>query len=386
VEERLAPTLSRRRVVFVVTGGALGGAERNVLEVARHLSRSDNAVVDFCALDAREGRAKSEALEAGFGWTHVGTRWHDGKLSTAAALSRFAWGLRRLRPDVVVATTNLPNVVSGLTWRRSGAKLFVWNQADVLGSKRIRSSSFGRALHGAPLVIVPAFHVRDWLVERYGVDSRRIHVIRSKVGLPAPREDRRAWRRRLGIGDDGVAACMLAHLHVGKDHETLLRAWRVVVDRLGSDGKPAVVVLAGRPAGSEASLTELVGKLDLRDSVRVVGEVDDVSGLLAACDLAVFSSRSEGLGRGATEPMYAGLPVAGTDIPGIREAVGDAGAAFLAPPGDAAALADRIVRLAADPELRAQVGRANAALVRERQSGPSTNDVYADLIRRSLRG
>jgi glycosyltransferase involved in cell wall biosynthesis len=117
-----------------------------------------------------------------------------------------------------------------------------------------------------------------------------------------------------------------------------------------------------------------------------VGEVDDVSGLLGACDLAVFSSRSEGLGRGATEPMYVGLPVVGTDVPGIREAVGDVGAAFLAPPGDAAGLADRIVRLAADPELRVQVGRANAALVRERQSAASTNDVYADLIRRSLRG
>jgi glycosyltransferase involved in cell wall biosynthesis len=378
--------LGRRRVVFVVTGGALGGAERNVLEVAHHLSRSENATVEFCALDAREGRAKSEALAAGFGWTHVGTTWRGRTLSRAAALARFAWGLRRLRPDVVVATTNLPNVVCGLTWRRSGARLFVWNQADVLGSTRIGPSSFGKALHAAPLVVTPAFHVRDWLVERYGADPKRIYVIRSKVGLPAPKDDPYTWRRRLGIGDDGVVACMLAHLHAGKDHETLLRAWRVVVDRLSADGTPAVVVLAGRPAGSESSLSALVGELDLRESVRVVGEVDDVSGLLGACDLAVFSSRSEGLGRGATEPMYVGLPVVGTDVPGIREAVGDVGAAFLAPPGDAAGLADRIVRLAADPELRVQVGRANAALVRERQSAASTNDVYADLIRRSLRG
>jgi glycosyltransferase involved in cell wall biosynthesis len=114
--------------------------------------------------------------------------------------------------------------------------------------------------------------------------------------------------------------------------------------------------------------------------LRVLGDVDDVSGLLGAVDLAVFSSRSECLGRGATEPMFAGLAVAGTDIPGIREAVGEAGESFLAAPGDAAGLAEAILRLAGDPDLRARVGAANAELVRSRQRAEVTTGAYAALL------
>jgi glycosyltransferase involved in cell wall biosynthesis len=109
-----------------------------------------------------------------------------------------------------------------------------------------------------------------------------------------------------------------------------------------------------------------------------------VSGFLGAPDLAVFSSRSELLGRGATEPMAAGLPVVGTDVPGIREALGEGGVPFLAPPGDAPGLAEVILRFATDPELRARVGRANSELIRARQSGLATSDVYMALLAETL--
>ena len=185
---------------------------------------------------------------------------------------------------------------------------------------------------------------------------RRIHVIRSEVSLPAAERSREEWRAELGLADGDLAACMLGHLHVGKDHDTLLRAWRLVVDALEGEGRRCVLLLAGRPAGTHHAIKALAFDLALRDRVRFLGDVEDVSGLLEAVDLAVFSSRSEALGRGATEPMYAGLPVVATDVPGIREAVGEPGLPFLAPPGEVAGLADSILRLARDAELRARVG------------------------------
>jgi glycosyltransferase involved in cell wall biosynthesis len=114
--------------------------------------------------------------------------------------------------------------------------------------------------------------------------------------------------------------------------------------------------------------------------------VDDVTGLLAAVELAVFSSRSELFGRGATEPMSVGLPVVGTDVPGIREAVGDVGAPFLAPPGDDETFAKAVVTFARDPALRARVGGANAELMKERQSADVTWKQYAKLVASVLAG
>jgi glycosyltransferase involved in cell wall biosynthesis len=381
-----AEGLAGKRVVFVVAGEVLGGAERNAIELAARFARVDGATVTICALDDTPGRAREVAEAEGITWRSVRMPWVGSRVAKAFSLLRVALVLRRLRPDVLLSPTNLPNVVCGLTWRLTGAKLCIWNQCDVLGTKRFSQGLFRRALHATPLVVTTAFHARDWVEREWGFDPRRIHVIRSEVRLADARDSRREWRSRLGLAEDDLAACMLAHLHSGKDHPTLLRAWRIVVDRLRDEGRDAVLLLAGRPAGSEDDLKALAFDLDLKEHIRFLGEVDDISGLLEAVDLAVFSSRSECLGRGATEPMYAGLAVAGTDTPGICEAVGEPGRPFLAPVGDERGLANAILRLARDPGLRARLGEANASLIRSRQCGEATSGQYATLVADALTG
>ena len=90
-----------------------------------------------------------------------------------------------------------------------------------------------------------------------------------------------------------------------------------------------------------------------------------------ALDLAVFCSQRELMPRGVTEPMAAALPVVATDLPGTREALGEADAGVLVAPGDPAVLADAILRLAHDADLRRRLGAANRAAVQGR-SDPET--------------
>jgi glycosyltransferase involved in cell wall biosynthesis len=378
--ESSRPLLQGKRLVFVLAGEVLGGAERGALELARDLALGEGASVRVCALDGRPGPARGLATEYGIPWTCVPTPWTGSRAHKAASLVRVAAGLRRMRPDVLVSATNLPNVVCGLTWRATGAPLCVWHQCDVFGSVRIGRRLFRRALHATPVVIAAASHGRDWLVEQFDVDPRRVHLVRTSADLPPAREDRATYRARLGLDEDDFVACMLAHLHSGKDHATLLHAWRLVVDRLAPNGRRPVVLFAGRDAGGGNAAKALAFDLDLRDYVRFLGEVDDVRGLLEACDLGILSSRSEMFARAVAEPMGVGLAVAGTDVPGIREVVGTPGEPFLAPPGDAPALADAILRLALDADLRARIGRANAELIAARQSHEATSHVYAALL------
>ena len=378
--------LEGKRVIFVFAGEVLGGAERGGLDLAVDLRRVDGVSAEICALDDRRGRARAVADEHGIPWSCIRTPWGGTRAHKALLLARVARGLRHLRPDVLISSTNLPNVVCGLTWRATGASLAVWNQCDVNGSTRFGQGLFRRALHASPLVVTAAYHARDWLVETFDVDPHRVHVVRTTVTLRPPRESGASWRERLGLGEDDVVGCMLAHFHGGKDHETLLRAWRLVVDRLPPRGRRPVLLLAGRDAGREDAAKALAFDLDLREFVRFVGELDDIGGLLDAADLAVLSSARECFPRGAMEPMAAGLPVVGTDVPGVSEAVGEPGAPYLAPSGDADALADAILRLVGEPELRARLGRANAELIRSRQSGDSTSRAYAGLLRDGLAG
>jgi glycosyltransferase involved in cell wall biosynthesis len=205
------------------------------------------------------------------------------------------------------------------------------------------------------------------LVEKLQVSAEKVTVIRNGVETGAPQLDRRAWRERLAVDDRSFVACMVANLHAHKDHATLLRAWQYVVRHFEAnrDGKKcsAVLVLAGRRDGAYESLAALARQLKIDESVRFVGAVSDVPGLLNAVDVSVFSSRSEGCPNAVLESMAAGLPVAGTNIAGIREVVGRT--ELLARVEDAEALSEVLLKLASDPALRARVGTENRERSRE---------------------
>lgn len=79
------------------------------------------------------------------------------------------------------------------------------------------------------------------------------------------------------------------------------------------------------------------------------------------------------------EAMAAGLPVVASDVGGVHEVVDDAATGFLVPPGDAAALAERIERLLRDDGLRAAAGAAGRRRVEERFSLPGWRASHLEL-------
>ena len=210
-----------------------------------------------------------------------------------------------------------------------------------------------------PLLIANSRAAGDYLVSFLGVPADRVRVVRQGVQQVVSQESGTEWRDRLGVDRDALVVSMLAHLHRGKDHETLLRAWSLVVEQLGGSGREAVLLVAGRPSGTEDAVKALAFDLELGRSIRFLGDVGDIGGLLEATDIAVLSSRSESAPHAVLESMSMSLPIAGTDVPGIREIVGEAQQDFLAPPGDAEGLAKAILALGSVPELRRRLGETN---------------------------
>jgi len=106
--------------------------------------------------------------------------------------------------------------------------------------------------------------------------------------------------------------------------------------------------------------------------------------LLAQASIFILPSYHENLPVAILEAMAMGLPIVTTPVAGIPEIVEDGHNGFLVPPGDAEALADRIVRLGRDPELRQSMGQANVAKFRE-QYHPSVfaariEELYCQLL------
>jgi glycosyltransferase involved in cell wall biosynthesis len=112
-------------------------------------------------------------------------------------------------------------------------------------------------------------------------------------------------------------------------------------------------------------LTRLTELLGLSRSVRFLGRVRDVPGLLARASLFVLPSLSEGVSLTLLEAMARGLPVVATSIGGNREVVADGETGLLMPAGDPAALAAAILRLCSDPLDAEAMGKAGRRRVEQ---------------------
>lgn len=187
-------------------------------------------------------------------------------------------------------------------------------------------------------------------LERSGVPRDAIRVVRSAVATP-PIANRVESRQRLVESNDidpghtliGTASALTSE----KDIPTFLRA----LARLVAEGLPVSAVIAG-DGKDRASLESLARELGIERRARFLGFRDDVPDILAGLDMFVLASRSEGLGTILLDAQHAGATVVGARSGGIPEIIVDGVSGLLFPPGDDAALADALRRLATDSTLR----------------------------------
>jgi glycosyltransferase involved in cell wall biosynthesis len=265
-------------------------------------------------------------------------------------------GLYCERPDVILSYTTWPNVGCGLVWRLSPAKVCIWGQRDI----RLHGDAVERfAYRRSSAIICNAAHEADYLRRTLGKTSAPVYVIHNGIDMVPCQKTRAQWRAELGIGVETMVATMVANFRLGKDHVSLLYAWRRLL-RMSLKGQSLPrLLLAGAHQESYESVHNLARDLDLLDSVVFPGQVQDVAGLLAASDIGVLATADEGLPNAVLEYMASGLPVMVTDIPGNREALGDEADDQLCHTGDVESLAQKLLALIQSPDLRSRLGQRN---------------------------
>jgi len=374
-QPRAIPDWRGRTILLVLRTLAMGGTERQVGYLAPWLRGETGARVVVWALE-RGGPLAARLAGRGVEWElRRGILEHRGVAKLAALLGLLRH-MRRLQPDAILSFNDLPNKVCGALWPWSKAGICVWNQRDE--GREVT----GRFLERRALLQVGVFTANsrqgaEFLTGKFGVAAERITLIPNGVRLDPPGRSRDEWRAGMGVGPRAVLAAMIANLHHFKDHETLLRAWALAAAAGGGDAPH--LALAGGPGDTFPMLLDLRRSLGLENSVHFIGPTDDVSGLLAASDIGVFSSRLEGMPNGVLECMAAGLPVVATRIAGIAAALGE-DYPLLVPPADAKALADGLRALIGDERLRRLLGERNQLRAREEFSPAAMGMRFASIL------
>lgn len=205
---------------------------------------------------------------------------------------------------------------------------------------------------GVPIVAVSG-DLAGYLSQAFGLPRERIQVIHN--GIPIPEMagvDRAKARLACGLDVEGLLVLAVGNLYAVKDHATLLRAAALL---------PGVhFAIAGR-GEEEANLRALARELSIESRVHLLGLRDDVDRLLAAADVFVQPSRSEGLPLAILEAMGHGLPVVATRVGGMAEAIVEGETGRLVEPGQPEALADALRVLLEDADRRRRAGEAGRA-------------------------
>src|SRR5690606_32608839 len=122
----------------------------------------------------------------------------------------------------------------------------------------------------------------------------------------------------------------------------------------------------------------------LRKRLVYLGFRADVERVIAAADVVVCASHFEGYGVVNIEAMACGKPVVSTNRGGPAETVADGETGYLVPPGDAVALASRVIDLLHDTDLRAQMGAAGRQRVLAQFSMESNGAQFTRAAQRIL--
>lgn len=343
-------SLARPRVLVVIAQLDIGGAERQVVALAKGLA-ADGYPVHVAAF-YENGELEPQLVEAGIPVIHLERRTFHG-LETILDLRR---RIRALEPDVVHSFLWPAN------WRARAAAIS--SRVPVIISSTRSVETWLRWYHvavdrllalGTHAIVVNASAIRDFLMAREGIRADLLHVIPNGLDLTAldHAPSRETARDRLGIPAGAPVVLIVGNLQPEKNHEDFL-----ALAAASHAGRPdAVFVVVGDGPRRDA-LRERERELGLSGRIRWAGRRSDVPVFLAASDLFVNTSRREGCCNAILEAMAVSRPVVAYAVGGNPELVDDGRTGRLIDFGDVDGLVRAVESYLADPALAADHGRA----------------------------
>lgn len=375
----------KARVLHVITGLGLGGAEMALLRLLGALRNEFDAEVLSLTTEEPLG-APIRALGVPVRALGRSAGVPDPRLLTGVVSA-----VRRFRPDLIQTWMYHADLVGGLAGRLTGVPV-VWGvhyalarDADLKLLTRVVVWINARLSRRVPRTIVYCADAGRARHESLGYDPTRGLVIPNGLDPTRFRPDppaRLAVRSALGLEPSAPLIGLCARYHPDKDHRTFLRAAAIL-----ARARPDVhFVLWGRDV-EEANpvLADLVRAGGLSGRVHLLGQRDDSARLHAALDVGALSSVTEALPTAVIEAMACGVPCAVTDVGDAAAIVGGTGR--VVPPGDPAALARAWEDLLAlSPAERQALGEAARRRVEERYSLEKMAAAYARLYRDIMAG
>lgn len=324
-------------IMLVSTGLGLGGAERQVADLADRFVQRGHRVTLVCLT----GEVVVRPKDGGIPVYHLGMT--KTPISFMKSFARMVRLIRQLKPEVIHAhmvhanlftrlarlVVDIPVLISTAHSRNEGGKHRMW---AYRATNRLCD-----VFTNVGSVAVDAF------VESGAAPAGEIRSVANGIDSEQFYPDSLVYRERrseAGIPDTRQIFLAVGRFVEAKDYPNLLSAFDVVH---AQHPHCELWIAGGGPLFEE--MKALMEQKGMQAFVRLLGVRSDIPDLMRMANVYVLSSRWEGMPLVVGEAMSSGLPVVATDCGGVLEYLGDS--RFLAPAGDAEALANRLIEAAA---------------------------------------
>ncbi len=363
------------KIAHVLSSFEVGGQEKMARDLAAGQVALGHQVTAVSLAPAPDGPLGDEFRARGVDAVRVA----KGSGFDVSLLLRLAALFRHREIDVVHSHNHLPLLYAAPAARLSRAAAVHTRHGQMIGTfhrRLLRRLAAGLvdsyvAVSADTAAVARRLHERgrrDVVIIENGIDTAPFH---------ADPDARRDIRRALGIPEDAWVVGSVGRLAGEKNFDLFLRAaapllgemWRVLLVGDGAEG-PALRLLVAGFAGAPF--------------VHMPGMRGDIPQLLAALDVFVISSRSEGLPLVLLEAMASALPVIATAVGGIPGVLANSGAGILVPSGDEDALRAALASLEGNRGHATEMGRLGRELALAHYDRRRMVDAYLTLYKRAM--
>lgn len=383
------------RVLHIITRLIVGGAQENTLLSAEGLGRLPQ--FDVTLASGLDQGPEGELLSRARTTTHLievpALTRSVSPLSDARAFGALYRLIRRGRYHIVHTHSSKAGVLGRWAAKAAGTPVIVHTLHSMVFHP-YQPFLVNRTWRLVKRACAPATDhyisvadaMTDLAVDAGIAERSRFTTIYSGMELEwflEARVDGRAVRAELGIPADALVVGKIARLFPLKGHNELMDAAPAVVAR-----QPDVRFLLVGDGVLHDGLRRRARDAGISENFVFAGLTprERIPAMLSAMDVLVHTSLREGLARVLPQALAMGVPCVAFDLDGAPEVVIDGETGFLTRPGDEVGLADAIVRLLKDPELRSRMGAAGRRFVDPRWRVETMVDdiaqLYLELVER----
>lgn len=320
------------KIIYLITGLGMGGAENQVVNLADKFASKGHQVTIAYMLQPDLVKPKNPSVN--LVWLG-GTKDPVGMLKALINLVRL---IKQTKPDVVHSHMYHANMLS------RAARLFAKMPRLICTAHNTNE--------GGQLRMI-SYRLSNWLADAFtnvsddavkafeqngAVAQGKMQAITNGIDtdfFQLTAQARQQLRSELKLEDKKVFIA-IGRFNEQKDYPNLLNAFAKLVQ-----STPNTHLLIVGDGELRADIGDQINSLELSNNVTLLGIRRDIPQLLSAADIFVLSSAWEGFGLVVAEAMACQRIAIGTDSGGVAQVIGDAG--FLVPPKDSAVLAQAMI-------------------------------------------